>query len=74
LKILKILEHNPKKIFLEIVMYFELLFQKPAESHYVEEKATTSEQKQWEEEHLHSAIMKFGARDAKAKNKVRKNV
>ena len=41
---------------------------------YVEdakEKGTNYEQKKWEEEHLHAAILKFGARDAKDKKMVR---
>ena len=29
------------------------------------EKQPNYEQKRWEEEHLHSAVMKFGAKDAK---------
>ena len=40
---------------------------------YVEdatEKGPNYEQKKWEEEHMHAAIMKFGARDAKQKRKV----
>ncbi|XP_022327385.2 pre-mRNA-splicing factor ATP-dependent RNA helicase DHX16-like [Crassostrea virginica] len=33
------------------------------------EKGPNHEQKRWEEEHVGAAIMKFGARDAKARNK-----
>ena len=41
---------------------------KKPEEHYVEEelgKGTNFEQKNWEEDHLNKAIMKFGAKDAK---------
>lgn len=44
---------------------------KPNES-YVDdptEKGPNHEQKRWEEEHLHAAMMRFGAKDAKEKNK-----
>jgi pre-mRNA-splicing factor ATP-dependent RNA helicase DHX16 len=33
------------------------------------EKQPNYEQKRWEEEHLHSAILKFGAKDAKQRHK-----
>ena len=48
-----------------------LCSQKPQE-HYVEEAETGPkyEQRQWEEEHLNAALLKFGAQDAKLKNKV----
>ena len=47
-------------------------FKKPNEHHYVDdptEKGPNHEQKRWEEEHLHAAMMRFGAKDAKEKNK-----
>lgn len=37
------------------------------------EVGPNSEQKRWEEEHLHSALMHFGAKDAKSKQKVSLN-
>lgn len=33
-----------------------------------------TEQQKWEEEHLHAALLKFGAKDAKARKKVRRQL
>ena len=35
------------------------------------ETGPNSEQRRWEEEHLHAALLKFGARDAKTASEVR---
>lgn len=40
---------------------------------YMEDKLESGpnfEQKRWEEEHLHAALLKFGAKDAKSASKV----
>ena len=50
------------------------MLQKGPEKHYVEDKSESGpnfEQRRWEEEHLHAALLKFGARDAKSASKVR---
>ena len=50
-----------------------LLFQKPQDK-YVEdgkEHGPNYEQRQWEEDHLNAALLKFGAKDSKERRKVR---
>ena len=47
--------------------------QQPEKEHYVEDDfdaGPSSEQKRWEEDHLNAALLKFGAKDAKRKQKV----
>jgi len=47
--------------------------QKEPPHRYIEDKTEAGpnyEQKRWEEEHLHAALLKFGAKDAKSASKV----
>ena len=53
--------------------WFFYFLKKPNEK-YVEEageKGPNAEQRKWEEEHLNAALLKFGAKDAKTKKKVK---
>lgn len=62
-------QHDEVSNFAKIERYHIPSEEQTEEYVEVEEKVPTSEQKKWEEERLEGALLRFGARDAKQKNK-----